>query len=221
VTPEFRSFASKAAAGAALADHMAVLLDQALARRGAAALALPGGRSPLPLFDALFARPLAWERISLTLTDDRWVPPASPDSNQGLVRRHLEGRPAAAAHFIGLVSSAPAPAHGLAEIGARLATLPDRFDAVVLGLGDDGHVASLFPGQPLDGDGPCLAGLAPKPPQARISLGLGRLLATRALFLLFGGDHRLGLARRPPSGLPIAAVLEQTAVPVEVFHYHD
>lgn len=219
MTPEVHSFATKDAAGAALADHIAVLLAQALDQRGAASLAVPGGRSPLPLFDTLFALPLAWQRVYLTLTDDRWVPPVSPDSNQGLVLRHLAGRPAAAANFVGLVSAAPAPADGLAETATRLAALPERFDAVVLGLGDDGHVASLFPGQPLEDDGPCLPGLAPSPPQARISLGLGRLLATRALFLLFGGDHRLDLVRRPPPGLPIAAVLERAAVPAQIFHY--
>ena len=211
------SFAGKEAAGAALAERVADMLAQAIAERGAAALAVPGGRSPLPFFDDLFARPLAWERVWLTLTDDRWVDPASPDSNQGLVLRHRRGN----ARFLGLVTDAATPAEGLPEVEARLTALPPSFDAVVLGLGDDGHVASLFPGQPLDGPGACLAGVAPVAPQARISLGLSRLLATRALFLLFGGRHRLDLVSAPRPNLPVSAVLERATVPVEVFHYAD
>jgi 6-phosphogluconolactonase len=211
------SYPTREAAGAALADTLAGLLADTVAARGHAAIAVPGGRSPVPVFDALFARPLPWPAVTVTLTDDRWVAEDSPDSNLGQLRRHLSG---ATCEVVPLTGPEPTPQEGLTAAAARLQRL-GLFDAVVLGLGDDGHVASLFPGQPLDALAPCLPGLAPVAPTQRISLSLGRLLATRSLFLLFGGAPRLELVTRPRPGLPVTAVLQRALVPVRVVHYEE
>ncbi|MGE5503160.1 MAG: 6-phosphogluconolactonase [Actinomycetota bacterium] len=218
MTVDIASFATREGAGMALADTVAQLLAEAVRNRGRATLAVPGGRSPVAFFDALFPQALPWERVAVTLTDDRWVPEDSPDSNLGQLRRHLAG---ARCRVVPLAGAEPTPSDGAQAAAERLAGLGGPFDAVVLGLGDDGHVASLFPGQPLDAAAPCLPGIAPVAPAARISLSLSRLLATRALFLLFGGSHRLGLVQAPPPGLPVTAVLEQAATTVRVIHYRD
>lgn len=207
-------FESSALAGAALADAIAAIVEAP----DASAIALPGGRSPVPLFQSLFPRPLAWERVTVTLTDDRWVETDSPGSNQALIRGHMAGTPADGCRFIGLKTGHAGPEAGLDSLDADLAELPPLFDAVVLGMGDDGHVASLFPGQPLERSGrPCLPGRAPTAPARRISLSLGRLLATRRLFLLFGGRHRLDLIANPRPGLPVTEILARAACPVEVY----
>ncbi len=213
-----RRFPDQDAAGEALADELAALLT---AEEGGV-LALPGGRSPGPLLKSLFSRALPWDRTILTLTDDRWVPPSSQHSNEGQLRAHLAGRPAAAARVVGLTTAHGHAADGLPEVAARLCGLPGIFSAVVAGVGDDGHIASLFPGQPWDNSAAlCVVGRAPAPPRDRISLTLARLLATRRMFLLFGGLHRLDLVTRQPAGLPVSALMERTSVPVEIFYYDD
>lgn len=216
--PIVRTFACKEDAGEALAGALVSILD----KEAGGVLALPGGRSPVPLFRSLFAQPAPWSDTILTLTDDRWVTMDSEDSNEGLLRRHLHG-PAAAASVVGLVGSQVDATAGAPVTAQRLAQLPAVFSAVVAGLGDDGHTASLFPGQPWDViDGAaCVPGRAPVPPYDRISLTMTRLLSTRRLFLLFGGAHRMSLATRMADGLPIGALLSRSPVPVEIFHYPD
>jgi 6-phosphogluconolactonase len=135
-----------AEAGArAAADCIAKALGDALAARGAAGLAATGGRSPRPVYAALAARPLAWAQVSVTLSDERWVDEDHPDSNARLVRESLLVGPAAAARFIGFKTAAARPEEAVDEVERRLAGLPWPLDAVMLGMAEDGHVASLFP----------------------------------------------------------------------------
>ncbi len=224
---QLRAFASAGAAGAALAEAVAKILARSVAERGAAALAVPGGRTPGPFLSRLFDHDLNWPRISLVPTDDRWVPVDSPNSNEGALVALTTGRPAAAARLIGLVTTAATPEAGRAAVNRRLDALPRPFDAVVLGMGEDGHVASLFPGQPLsaaDG-GACLAGTAPAPPRVRISFGLERLLETRFLFLLIGGETKRLVFEMACNiggdGLPVLAIMRNATVPLEVFWYEE
>lgn len=213
MTEIIHHFPSRVDAGRALAGELAALL---LDGTGPHVLAMPGGRSPLPLFADLFARDLPWATTTVTLTDERWVPPDSVDSNARQVTAILDRR----ATFLGLNTAHPTAAEAVPDLARRLAALPALLDAVVLGVGDDGHVASLFPDQPWESAGsPCIAGLAPGAPRERISLTLPRLLATRRLILLFGGALRMDLVSRRPPGLPVSAALEHSPVPIEIYHY--
>ena len=220
-------YADADTAAAALALHVAGRLKADLAQQERAVLVVSGGRSPVPFFHALAAQPLAWERLIITLADERWVPPDHPDSNEALVRRHLFSGRVPAARMVPLWMET-----GSLEVAARilapvLAALPRPFSQVVLGMGEDGHVASLFPDAPelaegLRTEAPLLAvhpGAAPHP---RLSLSLSALLQSRDIALLVSGEAKARLLERalgegPVEELPVRAILRQSAVPVSVF----
>ncbi len=224
-----RSFAALAALNAALAQDITQALRQGLDSRGSASLAVPGGRTPIGLFELLSNATLEWSRVRVTLTDERWVDPASADSNEGLVRAHLLKGAAAAAGLTGLKNSARDPEAGASTSWSGLAALPRPFDFVLLGMGDDGHFASLFPHTPqlpaaLDPNGSpgCVGTRAPVVPHERLSLNLSALLDARWIGLLIVGDaKRLVLERAlqdgPAADLPVRALLRQERVPVTVY----
>jgi len=216
---------------AAVSDRLTTLLRQGLQMRSKASLAVPGGTTPGPIFDRLADTELDWSHVTVTLTDERWVPVTDPASNEHLLRQRLLQRKAQAARLIGLHSAATTPNAGIAEVSKRLDALPLPFDAVLLGMGGDGHFASLFPGMAalaegvaLDKSTRCVASDALINGQPRISLTLPLLLQAKVLLLAVRGADKLAIIERakktPPTDLPIAAVLKQERVPVEI-HYTD
>jgi len=151
---------------------MAACLAEAVAKRGRATLAVSGGRTPEHIFPILAQNDLPWDRITLTLADERWVDAGHVDSNEGLVRRLLMRGPASRASFTGLKSAHASPLDGHAQIEASLANLLWPLDGVFLGMGEDGHIASLFPGAGdwTDAPGRALAVAAGEGRQPRMSL---------------------------------------------------
>ena len=131
-----------------LAAEVAGRLRSALAEQGQALLVVSGGRSPVAFLEALSEEPLDWSRITLSLADERWVPESHADSNAGLVRRHLLRGEAAKARFIGLYQPAASLEEAAELADHHLHELPLPIDVLVLGMGDDGHTASLFPNSP-------------------------------------------------------------------------
>lgn len=222
-------FTSAEAATEALAAAIIERLRAALAERGAASLVVSGGKSPVPLFARLRIADLDWSKVWITLADERWVDPSSPDSNQHLLREHLLRDAAAAARFVPLKSPFAQVTDGLAASTAALAAVPRPFDVVVLGMGEDGHTASLFPGAEglaaalaLDNPAP-LAAITPlTAPHPRITLTLAALLDARCLMLPLSGAAKLAVyqqARGTPDTQqwPISVVLSQLQTPVEVW----
>jgi 6-phosphogluconolactonase len=182
-TPMIETFGSGAELADAAARGVADALSDALAHRGRASLVATGGRSPGPVYDRLKDAPIDWARVLVTLSDDRCVAETDPASNAGLVRSRLLRGAAARAHFLPLWP---------ADEDAISALRP--FDAVMLGMGEDGHVASLIPGDPGLADAlmtqdllrPVPEGLG-APPVGRITLTLAPLVEARQLFLLISG----------------------------------
>jgi 6-phosphogluconolactonase len=206
--------------GGALADAAAeavgACLREGLDRRGHAALVATGGRSPAPVYDRLAKAELDWAHVAVTLSDERQVDAGSPNSNARLLRERLFQGRAAAAQFLPLTDYAE-PA--LAKL------MP--FDAVMLGMGEDGHIASLIPGSPvlaqaMDPDGAALTAESPQgfgnPPLPRITLTLAALLRSRAIFLLIAGELKRQVIARAETGeeLPVRALLTQDRVPVRI-----
>lgn len=216
-----------AQAALALAAAVAMRLQQAIATRGTALLAVSGGRSPAGVFDALRGHAIEWDKLVVAQVDERWVPPDHVDSNSRLIREHLLIGPAAAARFVPMKNEAPDAYAGQAECEAALAALPRPFDVIMLGMGEDGHTASLFPGAAelavgLSSANLCLAVTPPAAPHQRMSLTLNGLLDSRQLVLQLGGAakeaaYRAALAPGAIEDMPIRAVLRQNKVPLDVW----
>jgi 6-phosphogluconolactonase len=212
----------------ALAERIAAWLRTALDARGGASLIVSGGKSPVKLFEALRTLPLDWQRVAVTLADERWVDPSDPASNERLVRSVLLQDAAAAATFVGLKNAAATPELGATASWERLAGWPRPFDVVLLGLGDDGHTASLFPGSPhlheaIDAAAApgCIGMRAPTPPEARLSLNLAALLDARQIVILINGESKwrtytAACEPGPIMEMPVRAVLRQRRTPVDV-----
>jgi 6-phosphogluconolactonase len=211
-----------------LAKTIALDLSKAIESRGLASLVVPGGRTPVQFFGWLRTQELDWSRVCVALADERWVDPSDPYSNEKLVRETLLQGPAAKARFIGLKNAAPTPDMGAVSAWETFARVPRPFDRVILGMGDDGHTASLFPGSPNlphalnpNAAAACVAMRAPVEPQARLSLNLSALLDARGLILLINGEskwQRLVTACAPGevADMPVRGILNQQRAPISV-----
>ena len=143
---ETLTFDDSSALAAGFAAWTADRLNAGLRDRGTALLIVSGGTTPLKFFEALSAAAIDWSRVVITLADERRVPDDNPRSNAKLLREHLLKNAAAAARFVPLADSRVSPGQELLAAAARIAGLPTPADVVVLGMGDDGHTASWFPG---------------------------------------------------------------------------
>ena len=211
-----------------LATLIAGSLTAAISARGLASLVVSGGRSPVRLFEILRTQPLDWDRVCVALADERWVSPDDPGSNERLVRDVLLKDRAASARFLGLKNGAPTPDLGAVSAWETFARVPRPFDAVILGMGDDGHTASLFPGSPnlpsalnQAAAAGCVGMWAPVAPQPRLSLNLTALLDSRRIVVLITGESKwrtyaAACAPGPVADMPIRAVLRQSRTPVDV-----
>ncbi len=209
-----------------LATLIAGSLTAAISARGLASLVVSGGRSPVRLFEILRTQPLDWDRVCIALADERWVSPEDPASNERLVRDFLLKDHAASARFLGLKNGAPTPDLGAVSAWETFARVPRPFDAVILGMGDDGHTASLFPGSPnlpsaLNAAAGCVGMWSPVAPHPRLSLNLTALLDSRRIAVLITGESKwrtyaAACAAGPVEDMPIRAVLRQSRTPVDV-----
>lgn len=217
---------------AAIAAHIADALRAAIAVRGQASLAVSGGKSPTPMFEALREQDLDWSKVGIVLVDERVVPRDHEASNTALVARHLLQNKAAAARFLPFFREL-APLFNAEVLDAmvqdateRTAALPWPLDVAVLGMGEDAHTASLFPGAPgyarAIATDERLAWVVPDTaPHARLTVTLSALLAARELVLSISGEAKLAVYRRAAEkadvALPVSLLLNQTQTPVSVW----
>lgn len=143
---KLNSFEGKSALAEQLADDVCTALEAAIADRGSAVLAVSGGSTPKQFFNVLSSRPLDWQKVIVTLVDERWVDENSERSNARLVKENLLINQAAKARFVALYNSDENHQQAFGALESEVAKLPQPFDAVILGMGNDGHTASFFPG---------------------------------------------------------------------------
>jgi 6-phosphogluconolactonase len=211
------------AAAIKLAEDLATILVEAIDSTGRAYFAVSGGRTPRFVFRHLRKMNLDWSRVTVTVTDERWVPVSDPHSNERLVRSQLLQGEAAAATFIPLYGGESSPEEGQAACAARLMAVGKPLDAVYLGMGGDGHFASLFPGDPAVDvrEGLCAAVAEKSYRVGRMSLTTTSILAAKKLILLYAGPVKHAVyeeAKKPGSyhDLPLRLILQQAKTPVEV-----
>ena len=226
-----QNFLTREAWAEAAADRLAAALADALAADGRALFAGSGGSTPSPIYARLAQADLDWAKVTATLVDERYVPETSPDSNAALLKRTLLTGPAAAARFIPLYSPAVTVDRAAALASQVLAGEGRAMDAVLLGMGEDGHICSMFPGSPTlttlltPGLKPAVYGVpagrdGAAPSQERLTLNLPWLAAARRVVLALTGASKRAVfereATRDPAVSPIAALIAANA-PLEVF----
>ncbi|MEO8102925.1 MAG: 6-phosphogluconolactonase [Betaproteobacteria bacterium] len=201
-TPRIERFRDVQALADAVAGLVAAAVTQGVQRRGRASLVFSGGGTPALFLPHVATLSLPWEKVSVLLADERWVEETSPDSNAGMLRRMLLDRAGPAqARFIPLKNTAASAGEGVAGLRTRLPPLDQRYDLVLLGMGNDGHFASLFPGSPrlaqlLSPDNNERAAAVPAPTTAdpkieRITLTLAELKRSERILLVIQGVAKL------------------------------
>lgn len=223
-------FADCEAMADAAAAFIAGNLLQGLTMRGRAGLIVTGGRTPGGIYDRLARTAIAWPQVTITLSDERFVLPGHPDSNEGLVRDRLLRHAAATAAFIPLMCDEETIQTAAARADRSLSAFRWPADLTLLGMGDDGHIASLFPESPVLVNGlakrayrRCIAVPAgmPAPQQPRLSLTLKTLTSTRAILIVTTGKGKRGVFEAARNGdadnLPIAHLLRRSRAPVHFF----
>ena len=212
-----------------LGDAVAANLSETLGVQARASLVVSGGSTPLPFFKHLSNADIDWSSIDVTLADERWVPDTHEDSNARFVKDHFLTGNAAAARFFSLYLDGHSPADAVPKITASLDAMARPYSVVVLGMGGDGHTASLFPDtdgldEALDLDNRAeLAVFEPASvPQQRISLTRAALLRSRYRYLHITGDnkHRVlesAIEENDAKPLPIASFFEKHLPPVSVY----
>ena len=221
--PQVRTFAQATDLDRALCQFVSQCLEGAIKLRGKATLVVSGGSTPLGFLRLLAQQQLPWSQVLVTLADERWVPVQHADSNERMVREHLVDH--TGAQFLSLRGVESSPSEAQQRLQAQMRG-NDQFDVVILGMGADGHTASLFPQAAdlatlLDVHNPnCCAVVDPvTAPHQRLSLTLARLLNTRSIILHVTGSNKREVLEQAwaTQSLPIASVLRQELVPLEIY----
>jgi len=218
-------FETRLEASTAAAERMRELLANRLANRTAASIVVSGGTSPKECMAALSKTPLDWPRVQVALSDERWVPPDHEDSNEKLVRETLLVNQAASATLLPVYDGDVSPEERCDALQEPLPVLP--FACSLIGVGTDGHFASLFPdaeqlalGLDVDSGRLYIPVSTAASPHRRVSMTLAGISRSDEIALLFFGDEKRDVyerAKASPNGEPLSRLLRQKRAPVRLF----
>ena len=223
----FHEYETRADAAIAAGKRMINALHRRLETDDSAAIIVSGGTTPAPVYSYMAHKQLDWHRVHVLLSDERWVPADHPESNEKMLRDALARSRASYAQIAHYFDAAEPLDECCARLEKEFADLPLPFTSALLGMGNDGHFASLFPDAAnlrtsLDLQSPrdYVPVDTASSPHRRLSMTLPALLRSDEILLLIsGGEKRAVLeqAATPDSDLPIAHLLRQSRVPVDVF----
>ncbi|WP_305908909.1 6-phosphogluconolactonase [Methylomarinum sp. Ch1-1] len=209
-------------------------LSKALSTQGQASFMVSGGDTPAPLYQALSHSDLDWTNTHVALVDERWVDKDHEASNEALIHRCLLINEATQAPFTGMKTTAETALEGCAESEENYRQLPKPFTVSILGMGNDGHTASLFPhaqglNEALAEDNDQLIAAinaheseVTGPNTERMTLTLNGLLNSKRLIILLTGEEKLAVFKQAlgdgdVEDMPIRAILRQNKAPVELY----
>lgn len=213
----------------ALASRVAEALSHAVTERGSASIAVSGGSTPKAFFKALSAKDIAWNKVTITLVDERFVAADNPRSNHKLAAELLLVDKAAAARFVPLYHAAESAEAAAVEATRETADLCSPFDVAILGMGNDGHTASFFPGgnhlaEALDAtrEKGIMTMEAEGAGEPRLTFSFSALQDARLLCLHIEGAEKAAVLEKALGGsdeaeMPIRAVLHRASSPVEIY----
>lgn len=226
-------FDGKGAAIASLKGAIEARLREGLARRGRASLVVSGGSTPAPLYDALSRTDLDWSKVDVVLADERWVEPGLTGSNESLIRQTLLVNRAQAARFFALKTQAASPSEAVQTVSEHIAGAIRPFDAVVLGMGQDGHTLSWFPdaeglGDALSADAGLVAAIRAErsdvtgPFTERMTLTRAALDGAHFVALLISGEDKRATLRTASGpgrvdAMPVRALLRDPALDLQIY----
>lgn len=206
------------------ASNISRILRAGIEENGRASLVVSGGRTPAALFSALSNANLEWDKVDITLADERWVDNSDDASNEKMLRAKLLVNKAASANFLALKTQHGNAEDAIQECTANLQNIHTPFDVVILGMGEDGHTASLFPcsaqvaeGLDLESGNSYIAVQPTTAPNQRMSLTLPALLNSKNIFLHLTGESKKQvletvLADNDEMAMPIRAVINNAEV---------
>ncbi len=209
-----------------LTERIRQLLTQSIDENGRASMAVSGGRTPVDLFEAVSKLKLDWSKVDLTLVDERWVEVKHKDSNESLVKKHLMKNNASKVSFTSLMGSSKSAKDGQAECEKSLQSIKQPFDVIILGMGNDGHTASLFPcceelNEAMDPSNSqrCIATTPKNAPYERMSLTYAAIKSAKNLILHLNGSDKLttlelAMSCKDAKKMPIFAFIEK---PLEIY----
>jgi 6-phosphogluconolactonase len=220
-------FESREAASVAAADRIIAALRRRLDAQASASLVVSGGTTPVQCFAELSTREIDWQRVGVLASDDRWVPADHEDSNEKLIRENLFVRAAAAADFVPYYTSDKTIDDRCEELNADIRRAPFPFACSLLGMGADGHFASLFPdadnlaaGLDLESSTLCLPVKTQASPHLRVSLTLAAISRSDEIVLLYFGEEKRAVyeaAKTRNDQYPVSRLLLQKRAPVHTY----
>lgn len=222
-------FKNAESCNAQLSHVLAEDIEQVLAKKAVCNIAIAGGNTPKALYALLSKLPLPWEKVQVTLSDERWVDVNHNDSNEKMVRTELLINHARKSRFISLKNAKHSPSDAMALCDTNLKHNMPKLDVVVLGMGDDGHFASIFPNienlqalLDLQQNRTCQA-VCPPGKSPRMSLTLAYLLTAKTIYVLISGQRKKDIISNVSLGnslfasYPVSVLISQQVCPVEVY----
>lgn len=225
---KFTEYSSTDILNQSLAENITQKLTQAIDKKGQASLVVSGGKTPIGMFSILSKQALKWDKVTITLADERWVDVTSVESNENVIRQYLLTGFAARATFISLKNDHLTADQGEKQTSEALTQILRPFDVVLLGMGEDGHTASIFPKSrelytALDmySKRLCIAITSLTSCYSRITMTLPTLLHSKYIYLHFIGENKYKTYQKALQGadvneMPVRAILDQIITPVEV-----